>query len=120
MDRLEKEEEKSTNIVILVKLGLTQYLFVCQSQVTHWFNYQAPQGSVKTSVSVWYDTGCIFVPDPIKTLEKRLPTFLLATKRAKRKRDLWCGQVTVSVYLLAVNTVTLFFLRLEADTALGE
>ena len=41
-------------------LGLTQYLCVCYSLVTHGLNYQSHHWGEKTSVSVWYGTGCIF------------------------------------------------------------
>ena len=62
---------ESTDIVPWVRLGLTQYLFVCHSRVTQGFNYHLPpHGGVKTSVSVRYVTG----PNK-KTLEKRLQTF---------------------------------------------
>lgn len=92
-----------------------------------------PLGGVKTSVSVRYGTGFIFLflPDLIKTFEKRLRHSMLAcwldTKRAKWKWDLWCGQVTLSVYLLAVNSsdfpsfpFLFFFSICETDTAMDE
>lgn len=41
-------------------LGLTQYLCVCYSLVTHGLNYQSHHWGEKTSVSVWYGTSCIF------------------------------------------------------------
>lgn len=76
----------STDIVPWVRLGLTQYLFVCHSRVTQGFNYHLPppHGGVKTSVSVRYVTG------PIKTLEKRLQTFhacLLFRTQKKSKAE---------------------------------
>lgn len=76
----------STDIVPWVRLGLTQYLFVCHSRVTQGFNYHLPPpyGGVKTSVSVRYVTG------PIKTLEKRLQTFhacLLFRTQKKSKAE---------------------------------
>lgn len=79
---------------------------------------------MKTNVSVRYGTDCISLPDPIKMLEKRLPTFhdclpVGHKKEQKRKRNPWCGQVTVSIYLPAVNSSDLpssRLFRLEADT----
>lgn len=99
MDRLEAESSRREKHKHCY-LGLTQYLFLCCSHVTHGFNYQPPHGGVKTSVSVRYGTGCIsffFLPNSIKTLEKRLPTFhaclLVRHKESKGEEGpvVWIG-----------------------------
>lgn len=101
LERERDKREQRTNIVSWVRLGLTQYLFVCHSHVTHWFfTINSPCESVKISVSLRYGTN------PIKRHEKSSPAFQSCSPFRLKQHRKACGvgQVMVSVYLLAVNT----------------